>query len=135
MECQLKFSSKAGVASEPAAASRNDDAILLDTIDDSISVVIAKDKDCNVKFKKPISVKKGNLNELLLTFQSTSINDDIIVIKGMYFISLLIYFVNNVLFIGHRGKSSQCEIIDGENHSWIFFKSSNIEFNELYYYY
>ncbi|XP_074594319.1 uncharacterized protein LOC141849757 isoform X1 [Brevipalpus obovatus] len=119
LECQLKFSSKAGVASEPTVAARNDDAILLDTIDDSISVVISKDKDCAIKFKKPISIRKGNLNELLLTFQSTSINDDVIVIKGE----------------GHRGKSSQCEIVDGEAHSWLFFKTNNIEFNELYYYY
>ncbi|XP_053201158.1 uncharacterized protein LOC128386188 isoform X1 [Panonychus citri] len=117
LDCQLKFSSKAGVASEPAMGARADDSILLDTIDDSINVVIAKDKDCHVKLKKPIAIKRGNLNELLLTFQTTSLNDDIIVIKG------------------HRGKVSQCEIVDGEAHSWIFFKATGIEFNELYYYY
>ena len=70
------------MASEPAMGARADDSVLLDTIDDSINVVIAKDKDCHVKLKKPIAIKRGNLNELLLTFQTTSLNDDIIVIKG-----------------------------------------------------
>lgn len=54
-----------------------------DTVDDSITLVISKDKDCHVKLKRPLSVKKGNLNELLLTFQSPTLNDDIVVIKGL----------------------------------------------------
>lgn len=37
-----------------------------------------------MKLKKPISVKKGNLNELQLTFQSTTLNDDIVAIKGRF---------------------------------------------------
>lgn len=82
LECQLKFSSKIGVASEPPLGSRADNSILLDTVDDSISLIISKDKDCSVKLKKPVSVKRGNLNELLLTFQSTTLNEDVIVIKG-----------------------------------------------------
>lgn len=53
-----------------------------DTIDESLSFVISKDKDCHVKLKKPLHVKKGNINELLLTFQSTALTDDIVVIKG-----------------------------------------------------
>ncbi|RWS23960.1 BTB/POZ domain-containing protein 6-B-like protein [Leptotrombidium deliense] len=117
LECQLKFSSKAGVASEPPMGVRADDTVLLDTIDDSISVVISKDKDCHVKLKKPISIKKGNLNEIVLTFQISTLNDDIVVVKG------------------HRSKPTQCEILDGESLSWIFYKTNNIEFNELYYYY
>jgi len=89
----------------------------LDTVDDSINLVISKDKDCTVKLKKPISIKRGNLNELLLTFQLNSLNEDIVLIKG------------------HKAKASQNEIIDGEAHTWIFYKTNNLEFNELYYYY
>lgn len=62
-------------------------------------------------------MKKGNINELLLTFQSTALTDDIVVIKG------------------HRNKTPQMEIIDGEAISWTFLKTSTVEFNELYYYY
>ena len=58
-----------------------------------------------------------NLNELLLTFQLNSLNEDIVLIKG------------------HKAKASQNEIIDGEAHTWIFYKTNNLEFNELYYYY
>ncbi|CAG2122876.1 unnamed protein product [Medioppia subpectinata] len=107
-----------GVSSDgPMGQREQDDAILLDTVDDSITLVISKDKDCHVKLKRPLSVKKGNLNELLLTFQSPTLNDDIVVIKG------------------HRNKSTQTEIVDGEAISWVFFKSSGLEFNELYYFY
>ncbi|CAG2106132.1 unnamed protein product [Medioppia subpectinata] len=115
LDCQLKFTSKMGVSSDgPMGQREQDDAILLDTVDDSITLVISKDKDCHVKLKRPLCVKKGNFNELLLTFQSPTLNDDIVVIKG------------------HRNKSTQTEIVDGEAISWVFFKSSGLEFNELY---
>ncbi|CAG2163094.1 unnamed protein product [Oppiella nova] len=115
LDCQLKFTSKMGVASEgPMGQRAQDDAILLvrDTVDDSITLVISKDKDCHVKLKRPLSVKKGNLNELLLTFQSPTLNDDIVVIKG------------------HRNKSTQTEVVDGEAISWVFFKSSKTPISE-----
>lgn len=85
LECQLKFSTKAGVSSDPIPGSRSDDTILLDTIDDSITVIISKDKDCHVKLRKPIAIKKGNINELLLTFSiSTHLSDELVIVKGNY---------------------------------------------------
>ena len=54
----------------------------MDTIDDSIALVICKEKDCIVRLKKPIFVKKGNYNEIALTFPPTSLIDDILLIKG-----------------------------------------------------
>ncbi|XP_054154907.1 uncharacterized protein LOC128953449 [Oppia nitens] len=118
LDCQLKFTSKMGLPNETMLDQKSqDDAILLDTVDDSITLVISKDKDCHVKLKRPLTVKKGNFNELLLTFQSPTVSDDIVVIKG------------------HRNKSTQTEIVDGEAISWLFFKSTGLEFNELYYFY
>lgn len=116
LDCQLKFTSKAAEGHAVGRAA-DEHSIIMDTIDESLSFVISKDKDCHVKLKKPLHVKKGHTNELLLTFQSTALTDDIVVIKG------------------HRNKAPQMEIVDGEAISWIFYKTSTVEFNELYYYY
>ncbi|OTF80315.1 hypothetical protein BLA29_005354 [Euroglyphus maynei] len=120
LDCQLKFTSKLNLPDGQMVTGRggtDEHQIILDTIDESISFVISKDKDCHVKLKKPLHVKKGNINELLLTFQSTALTDDIVVIKG------------------HRNKTPQMEIVDGEAISWTFLKTTTVEFNELYYYY
>lgn len=119
LECQLRFSSK---DSAESIIARSEDTIVLDTIDDSIALVICKEKDCIVRLKKPIfvsltflntikligiknnsrrsdtyidrrrilnnricfalQVKKGNYNEIALTFPPTSLIDDILLIKG-----------------------------------------------------
>lgn len=81
LECQLRFSSK---NSSDSITARSEDTIVLDTIDDSISLVICKEKDCIVRLKKPIFVKKSNYNELTLTFPPTSLIDDILLIKGKF---------------------------------------------------
>lgn len=39
-----------------------------------------------------------------------------------------------LLFIGHRNKIMQNDIIDDEQISWMFFNTSTIEFNQLFYY-
>lgn len=79
LKCQMRFISK---SSSDSIAVHNEDAILLDTIDDSISLMLCKEKDCIVRLKKPIFVKKANYNELTLTFPPTSLIDDILLIKG-----------------------------------------------------
>ncbi|KAI1303600.1 BTB/POZ domain-containing protein 6-B [Halotydeus destructor] len=118
LECQMKFVTKAGISSDTPMGVRLDEAVLLDTIDDSISVSMSKDKDCHVRLKKPISVRRGNLNELLLTFHSSPhITDDIIVVKG------------------HKNKPLPADIVDDEGIGWSFAKTGTTEFNEIYYYY
>ncbi|KAF7490011.1 BTB/POZ domain-containing protein 6 [Sarcoptes scabiei] len=117
LDCQLKFTTKLNLPEGQTGRPGDEHQIILDTIDESLSFIISKDKDCHVKLKKPLHVNKSNLNELLLTFQSTSLTDDVVVIKG------------------HRNKSPQMEIVDGEAISWTFLKTNSIEFNELYYYY
>lgn len=79
LECQLRFSSK---DTSESINARNEDTIVLDTIDDSIALMICKEKDCIVRLKKPIFIKKGMYNELALTFPPTSLIDDILLIKG-----------------------------------------------------
>lgn len=82
LECQLKYTSKMSPTSEGPIGARGDEAILLDTVDESIALTISKDKDCHVKLKKPIAVKKGHVNELQLSLQTASVNDDLVVVKG-----------------------------------------------------
>lgn len=55
LECQLRFSSK---DSAESIIARSEDTIVLDTIDDSIGLVISKEKDCIVRLKKPIFVSR-----------------------------------------------------------------------------
>lgn len=43
--------------------------------------------------------------------------------------------MGKVNFAGHRNKTPQMEIVDGEAISWLFYKTATVEFNELYYYY
>lgn len=96
---------------------RAEDSTILDSVEDAVSLVISKEKDCIVRLKKPIHVKKGNLNELAVTFQPTTLVDDLQLIKG------------------HHVKPMPSDLVDPEGVSWIFFKTSHVEFNELYYYY
>lgn len=137
LECQLKFISKSATAEGQVLGRGDELSIIMDTIDESISFVLAKDKDCHVKLRKPLHVKKGNISELLLTFQSTTLSDDVIVIKGEFEQGCCCCCCNQTLcaLAGQRNKAPQVEIVDGEAINWIFYKSSTVEFNELYYYY
>jgi hypothetical protein len=114
LDCQVRFVSRGSVESLDGRA---DDAAILDSIEDAVSLMFSKDKDCVLRLKKPIHVKKGNLNELTVTFQPTTLVDDLQLIKG------------------HCVKPLQSDLVDGEEVSWIFFKTSHVEFNELFYYY
>lgn len=96
---------------------RAEEAAVLDSIEDAVSLVFAKEKDCVLRLKKPLHVRKGNLNELCVTFQPTSLVDDLQLIKG------------------HRGKPLQSDLVDAEGINWIFFKTSHVELSELFYYY
>lgn len=114
MDCQVRFVSRGSIDSLDGRA---DDAAILDSIEDLVSLVFAKEKDCVLRLKKPIHVKKGNLNELSIIFQPTTLLDDLQLIKG------------------HCAKPLQSDLVDGEEVSWIFFKTPHFEFNELFYYY
>ena len=90
----------------------------MDTIDESLHISIARDKDCLVRLKRPILIRMGNLNELTLTFQTYALDEDIVALRTP------------------RLRSANfSEQTDGENISWLFFKTAGIEFSELHYYY
>lgn len=92
--------------------------LLMDTIDESLHISIARDKDCLVRLKRPILIRMGHVNELNLTFQTYALDEDIVALRTPKLRS-----------------ANFSEQTDGENISWLFFKSSNIEFSELHYYY
>jgi hypothetical protein len=96
----------------------NGSTLLMDTIDESLHISIARDKDCLVRLKRPILIRMGNINELTLTFQTYAIDEDIVTLRTPKLRS-----------------ANFSEQTDGENISWLFFKTSGIEFSELHYYY
>lgn len=128
-ECHLKYITKSTIdggylnANHHHQSSDNhsgsgDDTLLMDTIDESIQLSISKEKDCLIKLKRPIMVRMNNINEMILTFQPTALDEDIVVLRGPKIRS---------------GNFS--EIVDSENISWLFFRTNNTEFSELHYYY
>ena len=135
-ECHLKFTTKAtatatspqptsGVNSDLAASMQQQDSsaslnstLLMDTIDESLNISIARDKDCLVRLKRPILIRMGTVNELTLTFQTYALDEDIVALRTPKLRS-----------------ATFSEQTDGENISWLFFKTPGIEFSELHYYY
>lgn len=146
-ECHLKFTTKTTSSSAPSIGSINQNigagstsnpvndlapsghqqdssgtlsgtTLLMDTIDESLHISIARDKDCLVRLKRPILIRMGNLNELTLTFQTYALDEDIVALRTPKLRS-----------------ANFSEQTDGEDISWLFFKSSNIEFSELHYYF
>lgn len=93
--------------------------LLMDTIDESLHISIARDKDCIVRLKRPILIRMGNINELTLTFQTYALDEDIIALRTPKL----------------RSSANFSEQTDGESISWLFFKTPNIEFSEIHYYY
>lgn len=136
-ECHLKFTTKAtsqpissnGTFSplvtetgaqqqESSIGNLDGSTLLMDTIDESLHISIARDKDCLVRLKRPILIRMGNLNELNLTFQTYALDEDVVALRTP------------------KSRSANfSEQTDTENISWLFFKTSNIEFSELHYYY
>lgn len=122
LDLQLKFSSKPGVTSDPPplGARLTDEPILLDATDETgLSASLSKDKDCIVRLRRPLIVKRGNMNEITLHFGSS--DQELVVIRKSG---------------AGKAATNQAEITDSEGLNWNFFKSSNcVEFSELYYYY
>lgn len=122
LDLQLKFSSKPGVTSDPPplGARSNEEPILLDATDETgLSASLSKDKDCVVRLRRPLIVKRGHMNEITLHFGSN--DQELVVIRKSG---------------AAKAAGNQAEITDGEGLNWNFFKSSNcVEFSELYYYY
>lgn len=140
-ECHLKFTTKTTTTSQPIstgsplsnetssspnvtvqsqepASLLDGSTLLMDTIDESLHISIARDKDCLVRLKRPILIRMGNINELTLKFQSYAIDEDIVALRTP-----------------KQRSANFSEQTDGENISWLFFKTPNIEFSELHYYY
>lgn len=132
-DCHLKFTTKATAGGESsgsptsnqatdsqaaATSSSGEFTLLMDTIDESLQISIAKEKDCFVRLKRPILIRMGNINELSLTFQTYALDEDIVVLRTP-----------------KARASNFSEQTDGENISWYFYKNSNIEFSEIHYYY
>jgi len=92
--------------------------LLMDTIDESLHISIARDKDCLVRLERPILIRAGNINELTLTFQTYALDEDVVALR-----------------VPKSRSGNFSEQTDGENISWLFFKTQNIEFSELHYYY
>ena len=122
LDLQLKFSSKPGVTSDPPplGSRSNEEPILLDATDETgLSASLSKDKDCVVRLRRPLIVKRGHMNEITLHFGSN--DQELVVIRKSG---------------AAKAAGNQAEITDAEGISWNFFKSSNcVEFSELYYYY
>lgn len=91
--------------------------MLMDSIDESLNISISKDKDCFMRLKRPILVRMGNTNEIAITFQTYALDEDV-ALKTPKFRS--------------AGFSEQ---VDDEGISWMFLKTSGIEFSEIHYYY
>lgn len=139
-ECHLKFTTKTtsqqsmnsgspllnetssspnvGAQQQEATSLLDGSTLLMDTIDESLHISIARDKDCLVRLKRPILIRMSNINELTLTFQSYAIDEDIVALRTP-----------------KQRSANFSEQTDGENISWLFFKTPNIEFSELHYYY
>lgn len=137
-ECHLKFTTRTSNAApnltssnssspiSPVAGDQNQhqtsdpsSTLLMDTIDESLHISIARDKDCLVRLKRPILIRMGNINELTLTFQTYALDEDIIALRTPKL----------------RSSANFSEQTDGESISWLFFKTPNIEFSEIHYYY
>lgn len=139
-ECHLKFTTKTtpasvtsnsdltGLAAVAATSPLQNDGsegsalesstLLMDTIDESLHISISRDKDCLVRLKRPILMRMGNINEISLTFQTYALDEDIVALR-----------------MPKTRSANFSEQTDGENISWLFFKTPNIEFSELHYYY
>ena len=68
--------------------------------------MISKEKDCIVRLKKPIFVKKGNYSELTLTFPPTSLIDDILLIKGKFGLKFKLDFRREISFFKEKSKNN-----------------------------
>lgn len=111
--------SQAAVAAAAATTNAGEFTLLMDTIDESLQISIARDKDCFVRLKRPILIRMGNINELSLTFQTYALDEDVVVLRTP-----------------KLRTANFSEQTDGENISWFFFKNSNsLEFSEIHYYY
>lgn len=139
-ECHLKFTTKTTSASSKAVpdltglaavaatsplqhdgseGSALDGAtLLMDSIDESLHISISRDKDCLVKLKRPILIRVGNINELTLNFQTYALDEDIVALRTP-----------------KTRSANFSELTDSEGISWLFFKTPNVEFSEIHYYY
>lgn len=115
---QLVNELAASVQQQDSSGLPNGATLLMDTIDESLHISIARDKECLVRLKRPILVRMGNINELTLTFQTYALDEDIVALRTPKLRS-----------------ANFSEQTDGENISWLFFKTPGVEFSELHYYY
>lgn len=108
-------------------------ALLMDSLDESLHISISREKDCFVRFKRPILIRMGNINEILITFQNYALDEDVALRMPK-------------TTVGNSSKSQvQGEICDQENIRWLFLKPTappttatshlNVELSELHYYY
>lgn len=136
-ECHLRFTTKPassspmGQSSSPAAnagspsngqhrdiaTSLESATLLMDTLDESLHISISRDKDCTVRLKRPVLVRMGNVNEISISFQNYALDEDV------------------ALRTPKARTLNFSEQTDSENINWLFFKTSNVEFSELHYYY
>lgn len=88
----IRFTSKAGISSESSGAMAGRAALLADgdsmlemESDSGLTCLLSKDKDCQVRLKRPLAAKKGNLNEIVVHLSpstTSSMSDDLILVKG-----------------------------------------------------
>lgn len=111
----------------------------------SVSASLSKDKDCVLRFRKPLVVRTGNLNEVTVCLSGTHLHSqDLVVVRS------------RVAAAGATGAggSRSChnrstqpanasgnQVTDAEGVTWLFFKpssgssSAGVEFTELFYYF
>jgi len=78
-----------------------------------LACVLSKDKECSVRFKRPLLAKKGSVTDITLRVTS----EDLVVVK-------------------QKSAQSMMEIEDNEGLHWLFFKNScSLETNDMMYYY
>lgn len=131
-ECHLKFTTKSANSSgftgssgdSPTLGQRDiqgtldGSTLLMDTLDESLHISISRDKDCIVRLKRPILIRMGNINEISISFQNYALDEDVALRTPR-----------------SRPSSTINEQTDSENIDWLFYKTSNVEFSELHYYY
>ena len=128
IDLSLRFNSRPGIPSEDSSISLTDSSSMNVFEEDSrLTVVLSKDKDAVIRFKRPLLAKKGTLNEIILSFiESSSSSDGLIVIKSAATVS------KSSRSLG----GNQSEVVDSEGIDWLFFKpNSGIDFSEVFYYF
>lgn len=157
LDVSLRFTSKPGIIGHHTCSNggggevvgRSEEPVLLDSAGaggggEHLTASLSKDKDCLLRLKRPLLVRTGNLNEILVSLSSPVgggggggvTTEDLVVLRS---VNAAARNAGTLDPLGRgKGTGGGNEVTDAEGISWIFFKpvsGSGIEFSELFYYY